>query len=758
MSRHWMYNADRRSQDFIEGLHYFLGVAEANKRDGFMCCPCALCKNLKEYSSSMSLHSHLLKSGFMSNYICWTKHGESGVMMEEGEGEDLDIDDIIAQYGAFDDTTMGGDEEEVAVEDDLGDALGDAIRDAQQEWESEKEKVKFERMLEDHRKLLYPTAEEGQKKLGTTLELLQWKAKNGISDKAFGNLLNLIKKMLPKPNELPTTTYEAKKVVCPLGLKIQKIHACPNDCILYHGNEYENLDECPVCKASRYKIRRDDPGDVEGEQRPRKKIPAKVMWYAPIIPRLKRLFRNKDHAKLLRWYKEDRKVDNMLRHPADGSQWRAIDREFPEFANEARNLRCRKVVYLGHRRFLPLNHQVRKKGKHFKGKPDHRKKPHNRTGEDVLAMVKDVKVVFGKGQGSESVPKDAKGHAPMWKKKSIFWELPYWQVLEVRNAIDVMHLTKNLCVNLLGFMGVYGKPKDSLEARQDLQGMKERDNLHPEKTDDGPLNAFFQDTGLTLDQLTGKAPIQNLEVDTWKTYKYGKSLYNPAALNELGTQMYLLNKWYMQACGRGEQWIFVRFRDHHYFRGDDILHISFEELHQLYHMDALDKSIISSFCLFQMSELQRIQDTSVGFIDPYIVFKTGIIVKERWVSEAQENIMMFFVKQHDKTTILFPYNFEVWKEFIRQHRKDCKAPLNNNLLLVQWCLRQEPGNNLCGYYVCEFITAHIRRTPEDVLRTEWLKRRVMQKDHLKAVQESIAGYLLEKVLNPNGEFYFDPKE
>ena len=46
-----------------------------------------------------------------------------------------------------------------------------------------------------------------------------------------------------------------------------------------------------------------------------------------------------------------------------------------------------------------------------------------------------------------------------------------------------------------------------------------------------------------------------------------------------------------------------------------------------------------------MSELQRIQDTSVGFIDPYIVFKTDIIVKEKWVSEAQKNIMRFFVKQ-----------------------------------------------------------------------------------------------------------------
>jgi len=48
-----------------------------------------------------------------------------------------------------------------------------------------------------------------------------------------------------------------------------------------------------------------------------------------------------------------------------------------------------------------------------------------------------------------------------------------------------MHLTKNLCVNLLGFLGVYGKPKDTLEARQDLQRLKQRAVLHPEKRDKG---------------------------------------------------------------------------------------------------------------------------------------------------------------------------------------------------------------------------------------------------------------------------------
>ena len=51
------------------------------------------------------------------------------------------------------------------------------------------------------------------------------------------------------------------------------------------------------------------------------------------------MFRNKEYAKLLRWHKKDRKVDNMLRHPTDGFQWRAIDREFLKFADDTRNLR-----------------------------------------------------------------------------------------------------------------------------------------------------------------------------------------------------------------------------------------------------------------------------------------------------------------------------------------------------------------------------------------------------------------------------------
>ena len=83
-------------------------------------------------------------------------------------------------------------------------------------------------------------------RLQAGVKKLQWKAANGVSDKGFAELLGLVKKMLPEGNELPPTIYEAKKVVCPLGLDVQKIHACPNNCILYCG-EYEELDACPVC-------------------------------------------------------------------------------------------------------------------------------------------------------------------------------------------------------------------------------------------------------------------------------------------------------------------------------------------------------------------------------------------------------------------------------------------------------------------------------------------------------------------------------
>ena len=70
---------------------------------------------------------------------------------------------------------------------------------AERECKSEREKLKFDCMLEDHKKGLYPNCKDDNTKLGTTLELLQWKAENGVSDKGFEKLLKIMKNKLALP-------------------------------------------------------------------------------------------------------------------------------------------------------------------------------------------------------------------------------------------------------------------------------------------------------------------------------------------------------------------------------------------------------------------------------------------------------------------------------------------------------------------------------------------------------------------------------
>jgi hypothetical protein len=88
--------------------------------------------------------------------------------------------------------------------------------------------------------------------LCVVLELLKLKSSHGWSDNSFSKLLSLLAKLLPKPNTLPTSTYKAKKLICLLSLGVDKIHTCPNYCILYR-KEYEFKMKCLICGVSRYK-------------------------------------------------------------------------------------------------------------------------------------------------------------------------------------------------------------------------------------------------------------------------------------------------------------------------------------------------------------------------------------------------------------------------------------------------------------------------------------------------------------------------
>ncbi|XP_020257510.1 uncharacterized protein LOC109834036 isoform X2 [Asparagus officinalis] len=533
------------------------------------------------------------------------------------------------------------------VEDDIGDKSEDDIDVEAEEvgddgsaeniddMHSSAEIERILKLLEDSEKDLYEGCTE-YSRFSFMLKLLHIKTLSGMSDNYFEMLLDLLRTVIPGGvNSIPQTTYQAEKIVAALGLDYNKIDACPNDCILYHKAN-KDLQECPACGVSRWKQRTNSSIRITTETEiTQKKIPAKVLRHFPLAPRLRRLYMNKETAKNMRWHKEDRVDDGKLRHPADAVAWKHVDKIYPRFAEDCRNVRLglssdgfnpfgvmssgwstwpvvlmpynlppllcmkqpfmilsllipgkhapgndidvyleplidelkqlwsegivtydahlkesfrlraillwtindfpayanlsgystkgkcacpvcgpefealqlphsRKSCYWFNRRWLPLSHKYRKLSAKFDGTVEKRMKPRQLTGTEIVQLLEGFpKVVFGKKRYSKFSPLRVrdylKSKRPLkrkrkvrkmqveeedqklprgWTKFSIFFQLPYWQNLKIRHNLDVMHIEKNICDNIVStLLQDANKSKDDLRARQDLTALNIRNDL-----------------------------------------------------------------------------------------------------------------------------------------------------------------------------------------------------------------------------------------------------------------------------------------
>ena len=296
--RSWMYGR-RDTLEFFYGVQEFCEWASSyQRRMGFdsLYCPCVDCNNVKVVNNVEIIRDHVVCRGFRIKYHVWIWHGEKGEYRGDVIGNDVH-DEHIVDHGAEDVADAEDD-----VEDDHGaeDVVEDGLEDNDHVDEVEDEGVDemmrgvegdvLESLSEASKKPLYPGCKK-YSKLSAVLTLYNIKSKHGWTDSSFTSLLTALSEMLPDGNEIPKSYYYAKKLMCPFGLEYKKIHACPNDCILYR-NEYGKLEECPRCKKSRY-MRMSSNAGTKGP-------PAKVLWYLPIIPRFKRLFSLPQDAQNLR--------------------------------------------------------------------------------------------------------------------------------------------------------------------------------------------------------------------------------------------------------------------------------------------------------------------------------------------------------------------------------------------------------------------------------------------------------------------------
>ena len=87
---------------------------------------------------------------------------------------------------------------------------------------------------------------------------------------------------------------------------------------------------------------------------------------------------------------------------------------------------CSKHVILGHRRFLDMDHSFKRNKYDFDGKTENREPPMIWDGRRVLAGMQSLENSYGKDPKGKRRRTD--NEHELFRKKSIFFELPYWMV------------------------------------------------------------------------------------------------------------------------------------------------------------------------------------------------------------------------------------------------------------------------------------------------------------------------------------------
>ncbi|XP_028053479.1 uncharacterized protein LOC114257860 [Camellia sinensis] len=115
----------------------------------------------------------------------------------------------------------------------------------------------------------------------------------------------------------------------------------------------------------------------------------------------------------------------------------------------------RKLCYMGHRRWLNVGHEFRKASASFDGTHEFEPCPTRLSRANMLQQLGPKFKLNSKHQqsskrnrkGKQKEENEDSGHN--WKKKSIFFELSYWKHNLIRHNLDVMHIEKNVCDNVL---------------------------------------------------------------------------------------------------------------------------------------------------------------------------------------------------------------------------------------------------------------------------------------------------------------------
>ncbi|XP_021755281.1 uncharacterized protein LOC110720552 [Chenopodium quinoa] len=311
IERSWMYERlDGRNirPEFVKGVDEFVQFCkdhpESSKVDEVR-CPCVKCHNLQQHDYE-TVKVHLYRKGFMEDYHECLCQNEGFPIIPPPQPNPYR--DMIMDALGNDPPNMGGGEESHFEEE-----------------EPNPQAKKFLNLLEESERPLYEGSSMSVLEIASRITSL--KCEYNLPHRCVDGFASLMNEAIPDNNNMGETFYEVKKVVNRLELPHEKIHACPKGCMLF-WKEDVNLFNCRVCGSERYS--KTSKGSL---------VPLKVLIYFPITPRLQRLFATKNISAEMTWHANNPRVGNTMAHPCDSDAWKHLDKTFPEFASEPRNVR-----------------------------------------------------------------------------------------------------------------------------------------------------------------------------------------------------------------------------------------------------------------------------------------------------------------------------------------------------------------------------------------------------------------------------------
>ncbi|KAK1604788.1 hypothetical protein QYE76_028461 [Lolium multiflorum] len=524
MDRSWITDGTKKfTTKYMAGVRDFIKFAREHldNTDEPILCPCKDCLNLIRQDIK-TVEDHCNCSGMSMTYTRWTRHGED---FSDDEGRDRNDD------GAYD----SDNDEEEDNGDCYVDDSSSMIDELQKSGNKGPDLPNlYANLIESAKKELYEGCTSFTR-LSFIIKLLHVKSYSRITNRGFDLLLQLLRTALPDV-DFPKSYADAKSVLSDVGLGYETIHACKFDCSLFWGDHKDDTN-CHVCGLSRYrdptgkkkiphKVLRYFP-IIKRLQRlfVKKEMSTHTRWHKEKRVVEPNVLRHPADGEA--WKHFDGKFDWFAKDPrnirlgfaTDGfspfgsmsnpySMWPVfvIPYNFPPWMCMDQSNYMMALLIPGKyspgkdfhvfmqplikdmmqlwsgvetfdactEEYFPLHAAFLWKSRLFNGTTETRDPPRKYTPKEVAAKVERVKdFEHGKNPISRKRKRATVPGEPTWHLKVSLHHLPYWPELKIAHNLDVMHIEKNICDNIVGtLLELEGRNKDTVSARIDLKKFK----------------------------------------------------------------------------------------------------------------------------------------------------------------------------------------------------------------------------------------------------------------------------------------------